>query len=69
METYQAGLSLGNGTTTAEESLSAATHLQRVAEMTNSELETLLDDPACAKIFHGQFSKPFYKSRRNLDRF
>ena len=75
METYQAGLSwetVLNKRQAFRESFHGY-HLQRVAEMTDSELETLLDNPAIirnrAKILrHGQMLKPFYKSRRNLDR-
>ncbi len=56
METYQAGLSwetVLNKRQAFRESFHGY-HLQRVAEMTDEELESLLE--------------PFYKSRRNLDR-
>lgn len=75
METYQAGLSwetVLNKRQAFRESFHGY-HLQRVVEMPDSELETLLDNPAIirnrAKILrHGPMLKPFYKSRRNLDR-
>ena len=75
METYQAGLSwetVLNKRQAFRESFHGY-HLQRVAEMTDSELETLLDNPAIirnrAKIYATRANaQAFYKSRRNLDR-
>ena len=75
METYQAGLSwetVLNKRQSFRESFHAY-HLQRVADMTDEELEALLDNPAIIVIVprslrHGPMLKPFYKSRKNLDR-
>ncbi len=73
METYQAGLSwetVLNKRQAFRESFHGY-HLQAVAEMSDEELETLLDNPAIirnrAKIFATRANaQAFYKSRRNL---
>ncbi len=75
METYQAGLSwetVLNKRQAFRESFHGY-HLQAVAEMSDEELETLLDNPAIirnrAKIFATRANaQAFYKSRKNLDR-
>ena len=75
METYQAGLSwetVLNKRQAFRESFHGY-QLQGVAEMTDEELEALLDNPAIirnrAKIFATRANaQAFYKSRKNLDR-
>ena len=74
METYQAGLSwetVLNKRQGFRESFHAY-QLQRVAEMTDDELEALLDNPAIIRnrskdlCDTGQCSTAFYKSRKHL---
>ena len=72
LETYQAGLSWETVLNKRQAFRKAfhGYHLQGVADMTDEELEALLDNPAIirnrAKIFATRANaQPFYKSRRN----
>ena len=72
METYQAGLSWETVLNKRQAFREAfhSYHLQGVADMTDEELEALLDNPAIirnrAKIFATRANaQAFYKSRRN----
>ena len=72
METYQAGLSWETVLNKRQAFREAfhGYHLQGVAEMSDEELEALLDNPAIIEIVlrslrHGPTPRPFYKSRQH----